>query len=340
LPHPLEKSLAPFRFGAPSASAKGSSKAKRSTSRSPEAAQTSSVPSHETAIAELAAWMEPRHTLLLRTLLDRTPDVRAAGAPAVARGAHRVLEGLRRDIRLKYAEFRERWEARLEPKALLPFLNRNQWIQPYSVESEAGASADARADAVANTGVEVRETRVVLAGKGGRKEARMLYLQTGHDMATDCARQWASLAGRLQVFQSSFASEWHAAVVVADDDATRLLPTLEAALRDAEFEAWKKLRLSLGELAEEAFINAALRWESRPFANPEALVRGTLHPWVAHSPSRNGWSGFMRVLSYLGERMALSMLDHYERKWELYLRGLPANAPESARADHVITQNL
>jgi hypothetical protein len=325
LPHPLEKSLAPFRFGAPSAPAKGSSKAKRAASAHSTASSAASIPatSQEIAIAELAAWMEPRHTLLLRTLLDRTPGVRAAGAPAVARGAHRVLEGLRRDIRLKYAEFRERWEARLEPKALLPFLNRNQWIQPYAPEGEAGAGDE---------GMETQETRVVLAGKGGRKEARMLYLQTGHDMATDCARQWASLAGRLQVFQSSFASEWHAAVVVADDDATRLLPTLEAALRDAEFEAWKKLRLSLGELAEEAFINAALRWETRPFANPEALVRGTLHPWVAHSPSRNGWSGFMRVLSYLGERMALSMLDHYERKWELYLRGLPNSAPEPASA--------
>jgi hypothetical protein len=323
LPHPLEKSLAPFRFGAPSAPAKGSSKAKRSAS--PKAAPTSPVSSQEIAIAELAAWMEPRHTLLLRTLLDRTPDVRAAGAPAVARGAHRVLESLRRDIRLKYAEFRERWEARLEPKALLPFLHRNQWIQPYSVEGEAGTPG------IEVDGTEPRETRVVLAGKGGRKEARMLYLQTGHDMATDCARQWASLAGRLQVFQSSFAAEWHAAVVVADDDATRLLPTLEAALRDAEFEAWKKLRLSLGELAEEAFINAALRWETRPFANPEALVRGTLHPWVAHSPSRNGWSGFMRVLSYLGERMALNMLDHYERKWELYLRGLPEPVPRAGQ---------
>jgi hypothetical protein len=324
LPHPLKKSLAPFRFGAPSAPAKGSSKAKRATSAQSTASSAASIPptTQEIAIAELAAWMEPRHTLLLRTLLDRTPDIRAVGAPAVARGAHRVLEGLRRDIRLKYGEFRDRWEARLEPKALLPFLNRNQWIQPYAPEGEAGAGGEEK------EAIEAVETRVVLAGKGGRKEARMLYLQTGHDMATDCARQWASLAGRLQVFQSSFASEWHAAVVVADDDATRLLPTLEAALRDAEFEAWKKLRLSLGELAEEAFINAALRWETRPFANPEALVRGTLHPWVAHSPSRNGWSGFMRVLSYLGERMALSMLDHYERKWELYLRGLP----EPARA--------
>src|SRR5690606_5061199 len=139
------------------------------------------------------------------------------------------------------AEFRERWDARLEPRALLPFLNRNQWIVPHP------------------------EGGVVLTGKGMRKEARMLYLQTGHDMATDCARQWASFAGRLQAFQASFASEWHAAAVQPQDDATRLLPTLEATLRDAEFEAWKKMRLSLGEVAEEAFIKAVLKWETRPY---------------------------------------------------------------------------
>lgn len=278
----LEKSLAPFRFG-----------------EAPGPDVTASA-DPAAAVGALAAWMEPRHTLLLRTLLDRAATPRLEPAPAVAQGVNRVIEGLRRDARLKYAEFRERWDARLDPKAILPFLNRNQWIVPHP------------------------EGGVTLTGKGGRKEARMLYLQTGHDMATDCARQWASLAGRLQVFQSSFAAEWHAATVKADDDATRLLPTVEAALRDAEFETWKKMRLSLGDLAEEAFIKAVMRWETRVFPDAEALVRGTLHPWVRLGPGGNGWTGFMRALSRVGERMSLAMLDHYERKWELYLRGLPA----------------
>src|SRR5690606_14655817 len=129
-------------------------------------------------LAGLSTWMEPRHTLLLRTLLDRTDTVHAPAVPTVSAGVARVLDGLRRDTRLKFAEFRERWDARLEPRALLPFLNRNQWIVPHP------------------------DGGVVLAGKGMRKEARMLYLQTGHDMATDCARQWASIAGRLQAFQA------------------------------------------------------------------------------------------------------------------------------------------
>lgn len=296
LAHSLEKSLGPFRFDAPAPSLKTASGSSEITELL------------ASGLAGLSTWMEPRHTLLLRTLLDRTDTVHAPAVPTVSAGVARVLDGLRRDTRLKFAEFRERWDARLEPRALLPFLNRNQWIVPHP------------------------DGGVVLAGKGMRKEARMLYLQTGHDMATDCARQWASIAGRLQAFQASFAAEWHAAAV-GPDDASRLLPTLEATLRDAEFETWKALRLALGDVAEDAFIRAVLKWETRPFPDEEALVRGTLHPWVSHSASRNGWAGLMRALSHLGERLTLSMLDHYQRKWELYLRGLPETAASSTTKD-------
>ena len=295
MPHPLEKSLHALRVSRPETTS-DAARARRDPGEAPP-----DPSSPEGAVAELAGWLEPRHTLLLRTLLDRTDSVRAAPAPAVAQGVLRIMDGLRRDTRLKYAELRERWDVRLAPPALLPFLERNQWIVPHP------------------------DGGVTLTGKGGRKEARMLYLQTGHDMATDCARQWASVAGRLQAFQASIAAEWHAAVIAADDE-TRLLPTLEAALRDAELDAWKTMRLSLGDVAEEAFIRATLRWETRSFADPEDLVRGLLAPWAGAGPGRNGWTGFMRALARTGERMTLAMLAHYERKWTLYLRGLPVAA--------------
>ena len=310
----LDKTLAPFKAVIPAPVAKPT-RAARSASASTDTAAADDPYGTRAALARLSGWMEPRHTLLLRTLLDRTATagtVKAVPAPAIARGVHRVLDDLARDTKLKYAEFRERWESRLAPAALLPFLNRNQWIVPYAHQGEGGERGEARAEGF------------VLAGKSGRQEARMLYLQTGHDMATDCARQWASIGGRLQAFEASFAAEWHAAVVDAPDDATRLLPTLEATLRGAEFDAWKKLRLSLGELAEEAFIQAAARWETRVFPDPESLVLGTLAPWVRHSPSGNGWSGLMRALSQVAEAMTMAMLEHYGRKWDLYLRGLDA----------------
>ncbi len=135
----------------------------------------SANPSLKAEVDSLVTWMEPRHALLLRTLIDSVEEkAQLPGSPDSLVRMHAVFGNLRRDSALRFAEFREKWVARLEAKALLPFLDRNQWIVPHP------------------------QGGVTLAGKGTRKEARLLYLQTLHDMASDAARQWASLAGRLQ----------------------------------------------------------------------------------------------------------------------------------------------
>ena len=247
----------------------------------------------------LAAWMEPRHTLLLRTLLERTEGLpRLRGSSVLLQRVGDLLDELRADTRLRFSEFRGKWTPRLEAACLLPFLQRNQWVMPHP------------------------EGGVMLAGKGTRKEAKMLYLQTLHDMASDCARQWSGVSGRWQALQSEFALHWHREVV--DEDETRLLPTLEAALRTAEMDGWKSLRHSLGDMAEEAFARAVGRWEGRRFTDPESLVREAPAPWRELDPAGNGFIGFMLALSRLAEKLSLAMLDHYDRKWDLYLRGIAA----------------
>ena len=244
----------------------------------------------------LVTWMEPRHGMLLRTLIDSVDEkMRLPGSPESLTRIGTVFENLRHDTSLRFAEFREKWITRLEAKALLPFLQRNQWIVPHP------------------------QGGVTLLGKGTRKEARLFYLQTLHDMASDAARQWASMAGRLQALQEDFAKEWLREL--PSEGAFRIQAVLEAALRDAELQAWKSLRLSLGTFAEEAFVNATVRWEQRRFISPEALVREIASPWRKRDVNGNGFIGFMQVLSGLAERLTLTMLDHYDRKWELLLRG-------------------
>jgi len=154
-------------------------------------------------------------------------------------------------------------------------------------------------------------------------------------MVSDAARQWASLAGRLQALQETFAETWlHE---LPSEGAYRIQPVLEATLREAELQAWKSLRLSLGGMAEEAFVRAVARWEHRRFISPESLVREVATPWRKQDVSRNGngFIGFMRVLSGLAERLTFLMLDHYDRKWELLLRGFaetPQNIQPNASA--------
>ena len=79
--------------------------------------------------------------------------------------------------------------------------------------------------------------------------------------------------------------------------------------------------LSLPGMAEESFVRAVQRWDNRRFLNPGALAREVPEVWRKGEPTRNGFIGFMRAVSAVSERMTGAMLDHYERKWELLLRG-------------------
>ena len=254
------------------------------------------TPSLNVEVDAISAWMDPRHTSLLQTLLENSgEDVQLPGSPDMLQKVGGTTENLRRDTRLKFLEFREKWVTRLEVKALLPFLQRNQWFVPHS------------------------EGGFTLAGKGTVKEARMLYLQTLHDMASDCARQWASVAGRLQALQEKFSEEWLREL--PPENGFRMPPVLEATLRAAEFQAWKSVRLSLGNIAEETFVHSVARWEELHASTPEALMREIAKTWRKLDPSGNGFIGYMRAMSSLTEQLTLAMLDHYDRKWELFLRG-------------------
>ena len=92
-------------------------------------------------------------------------------------------------------------------------------------------------------------------------------------------------------------------------------------MRTAEIQAWKSLRLSLAVVAEETFVRSAGRWEALRGSTPEELMREVSKPWRKLDPSGNGFIGFMRGMSALTEQLTLAMLDHYDRKWELFLRG-------------------
>ncbi len=250
----------------------------------------------ENLLETLSGWMEPRHTLLLRALAEgMTQPPRLPGDAVLLLQSGSQFAALRREVSLRFAEFRGKWSPRLETAALLPLLQRNQWIVAYA------------------------QGGVMLAGKGGRKEARLLYLQTLHDMVSDCARQWSGLAGRLHASQEALARAWQART--ASGNETRMLPALEATLHHAEYEAWKSVRLSLGHLAETAFVDAVSPWEGRAFARPETLVRDLPAPWRRFDGAANGFMGFMRAVSQLSEAFVSALIDHYDGKWELYLRG-------------------
>ena len=217
-----------------------------------------------------------------------------SAGPAAFAFAQERLQALREESAAKFLEFRERWRKRLAFQQLHPFLQRNQW---FTRTAEGW----------------------VLAGKGTRKDSKMLYLQSLHDMASDGERQVSFLSGHVLRQEGEVAALWHRESV--SDNRSRLLPALEAALRGGESTLFKRLRLSLGDLAQEAFTERVGKWDRRVHAGEEELFRQAAWPWLAAGYA-SGFEGFMETFADLCEALCGAMLDHYEAKWGLYLRGL------------------
>ncbi|MDB5102795.1 MAG: hypothetical protein JWP91_484 [Fibrobacteres bacterium] len=246
---------------------------------------------------------DPNHSILIRALLDReslpVSDTASdfsglsAGPSAYSMVQDRI-ERIREESSLKFMEFRDKWRKRLAFVQLHPFLQRNQWFQ-----QEIGGYS--------------------LVGKGTRKEAKMLYLQSLHDMASDGERQVSALSGHMFRLQGELAAVWHRESIT--DDRSKLLPALEAALRAGEAELFKRLRLSLGDLALETFTERVAKWDKRIYGSEEEMFRGIAWPWLS-ARYRSGFEGFMETFADLSEAICESMIVHYEGKWDLMLRGL------------------
>lgn len=266
----------------------------------------------------LAGLADTNLTILIRALLDAQSagglegpvalltgpegghgeaDHLSAGPAAFALIRER-LEAVHEDGAAKFVEYRDRWRKRLAYVQLHPFLQRNQWF----VEAPEGWT---------------------LAGKGTRKDAKMLYLQSLHDMASDGERQVSFISGHIFRQEAEVASLWHRESV--RDNRSKLLPALEATLRSGESAVFKKLRLSLGDLAQETFTERVNKWDKRFFASEEDLFRQVAWPWLVHG-RESGFQGFMEAFADLCEALCGAMLDHYECKWDLYLRGIALKA--------------
>ena len=246
---------------------------------------------------------DPNHAILIRALLDREsmPTARSGGdfdglsaGPSAYNMVRERAAVIREESAFKFLEFRERWRKRLAWIQLGPFLQRNQWFQAV-------------------------EGGFAIAGKGTRKDAKMLYLQSLHDMASDCERQVSAISGHMFRLQGELAAIWHQEAVKGDR--SKLLPALEGALRNGESEIFKKLRLSLGDLAQETFTERVGKWDKRIYATEAELFKAAAWPWQ-HARFRSGFEGFMEAFADLSEAMCETMLAHYEAKWDLFLRGL------------------
>jgi hypothetical protein len=226
-----------------------------------------------------------------------SPDTRPRSAAIEAYASSlKHFAWVNSDIQMKFGEFREKWRLRLHEAVLQPLLQRNGWMQP---NPQGGFS---------------------LPGKGTQKEARMLYLQSLHDMASDAERQVAGFAGRIQALQKDLAGIWHQGALT--DNAARLMAAIEIAFRQGEADTFKTLRLAIGDYAQKVFIRRMGKWEGTVYPTPSTWFHSLALPWARPSLYSNGFIGFMEGLSRYAEGISLVMADHYARKWRHFLAGM------------------
>lgn len=272
------------------------------------------------ALQVLAGLLENNYAILLRGLLSApssamsgalpsipasAPPVAPVGArsaeafplsasPQTRERARKVFASLESDTDAKFGEFHEKWTRRLTFPLLGPFLRRNQWIEQ-----------DAEG--------------FFLRGKGTRKESKMLYLQTLHDMASDCERTISALSGLLFRLQNDIAAAWVEESV--GSEASKALPALEMGIRLREFEIFKRIRLSLGDLAQEKFMDEVKNWSRLRQPTEEELFRRIAAPWYRPPQAPNGFIGFMKIFADFSSAFSREMQGHYRRKWDLLLAG-------------------
>ncbi len=248
----------------------------------------------------ISALVDNNHSIVLRGVLDSLETASGSDLPARASAtlatAEKKFTWLRTENSRRFSEFRERWEKRLVPGLLLPVLRHNQWI----IQDLEGYH---------------------LAGKGTPKELKNLYIQCLHDMAADCERQVSAMGGHINHLQASLASSWYEESI--HGNLTRLLPVFEASVRGAEFEAFRQIRISMGSMIQEKFIQGFSQWTGGPYLSEAELVEKAASPFAKPGGSPNGFIGFMRLTTAFGERLTEVMVDHFQDKWRLLLSGLP-----------------
>ncbi len=207
------------------------------------------------------------------------------------------FSALKTECNERFVEFRDKWKKRLSYAQLHPYLARNQWFTE-TIEGHA------------------------LVGKGSRKEAKTLYIQSLHDMSSDCERTVSAISGIIFRLQQQFAQNFSQQDQLSKHPYQRLLMVLESGIRQKEFEIFKKIRLSLNEMALETFVNKVNKWDKKFYPNEQTLFAQIAAPW--HNPYRyeSGFEGFMQQFSGFAESYTEHMIMHFQKKWELLLKGV------------------
>lgn len=263
-------------------------------------------PARAQVLEFLSQAMDPAYSIVLKEhaleASTRTWDA-VPGQEWVSQGAQawalcqNEFPALHQEFRERFAEFRTKWAQRYTLEALTEMLRQGRWLtQAENVWS--------------------------LNLKGGAQEVRNLYFETAHLLVGDAEKLLVMMNSRALHLQDRLASLW--LQEIGEGPECKLLPSLEASLRDRENACFREMREGLETRAFKRFVQAfrtGSRVRPEVYTSENALVRQVGKVWNPMGVWDTGYRAYLEEIADYACGSCLLLCDWYYNKWSLFLRG-------------------
>ncbi len=269
-------------------------------------------PERTQLMAELAQNMEPAWAIALSAHLEAAledPEATMSGSETISHSPEgwRIAQGdfpaLAEEFRGRFEEFRSKWLQRFSTEEITKLLLQGRWV----IADSAGGFTFA------------------LKGRSDKereKEARNLYFETAHLLVGDAQKLMVMMLSRALHLQDRLASQWHKES--AFDAVSKVLPSLEASLREYEDRCFFEIRETLPTFAYNRFV---LAFRTSRGANlgklptAQAAARQVGAAWNPLGAYENAFLAYLDDFCDYTRGLTLLIGEWYHNKWSLYLRG-------------------
>ena len=159
-----------------------------------------------------------------------------------------------------------------------------------------------------------------LTVKNNKQDINAFYSATIHLLVSDAEPLFVRMHGRVMQLQEKLCKYWHSESAV--DAVSKLLPSLEASLRDKENAMVVSLRSSLNSLAKKRFA-AAFNTKGAPhyYSSASSCARNICRFWNPHYAYENAFLAFTDDFCDYARGLTIQIIEWYQSKWALFLRG-------------------
>jgi len=192
---------------------------------------------------------------------------------------------------------------------------RAKWIQRFSTDEVLRLLLEG-----GDFLVHDEEKGWALTVKNNKQDINNFYSATIHLLVSDAEPLFVRMHGRVMQLQEKLCKYWLSESAV--DPVSKLLPCLEASLREKENAMVVSLRTSLNSLAKKRFAAAfASKGPVRYYSSAMSCARNVGRYWNPHYAYENCFLAFTDDFCDYAQGLTTQVIEWYQSKWSLFLRG-------------------